>query len=268
MVKLRYADETYLIRRLLFRVRNELKLGWSEEIYHQALLHVLEAEAIPVVSKPRCWLMHRGQQVHLFEPDLILWDKIILELKALAFTKHFVGEHYAQLIHYLKYFSKNLGLLVNFCSTPIAIQRVLWDEHPFMLQEDFTSVQKHINLTNRAVLIQIRKVIIEIAHQFGFGYPDTVYRRLLSIEFAYNDLHVIEDAVVPIELAGKSTIDMNTQHLLIEDKFLLHIRSLLDQPSGYDYARTKNYLAHLGLSIGLVINFSRKKLQIHAVSLD
>ena len=75
-MKLRYGEETGILRGLIFKVRNELKGGWSEEIYHQALAHVLEENGIPFVSKPRHPFLHRGVEVHLFEPDFIVWDKI------------------------------------------------------------------------------------------------------------------------------------------------------------------------------------------------
>jgi len=266
MVQLRYADETYVIRRLLFQVRNELKLGWSEEIYHQALLHVLLQEQIPVISKPRHWLIHREQRVHLFEPDLIVWNKIILELKALPYTNQFTGEHYAQLTHYLKYFDKGLGLLVNFCAMPIAINRVLWDERPFSLEENYTALQRHATSATRLLLPQIRELILAVAQQFGFGYPETVYRRLLAIEFSHHNLTVKEDAVVPVIFHDGPTMKMNTQHILVNNEVLLHIRSLLDKPSTYDYARTKNYLTHLSLPSGLVVNFGRNQLQIEAIN--
>lgn len=266
MLQLRYADETYQARRLLFQVRNELKLGWSEEVYHQAFLELAIQNAIPVLSKPRSWLTHRNQQVHCFEPDLILWDTIILEFKALAYTKRFAGKHYAQLIHYLKFWDKTLGLLINFGATPIAIERVLWDEKEFRLQENYEAIRKHVSFANRDLLNQIRDAVIYIAHQFGFGYPDTVYRRLLAIEFVHTGLQVIEETVVPAKISKATVVDMDTQHILVDGQVLIHVRSLLDQPSGYDYAQTKNYLKHLDLTMGLIINFSREQLQIHAVS--
>lgn len=53
MSELRHSDKTSELRGLIFKVRNELKGGWSEEVYHQALVHALQDNDIPVVSKPR-----------------------------------------------------------------------------------------------------------------------------------------------------------------------------------------------------------------------
>lgn len=127
MTALRYRELTYRLRGLIFETRKKLKTGWSEEIYHQGLVQLLQEQDIPVEFKPRKAIIHRGVEVHLFECDLIVWDLIILELKVLPFTT-FAPAHYAQLIHYLKCWGKDLGLLVNFGSTRAQIERVVWDE--------------------------------------------------------------------------------------------------------------------------------------------
>ena len=58
--------------------------------------------------------------MHTFTPDLIGFDKIIIELKA---AKALNDEHRAQLLNYLKITGLQLGLLVNFGSYP----RLEWE---------------------------------------------------------------------------------------------------------------------------------------------
>ncbi|MEZ4674239.1 MAG: GxxExxY protein [Caldilineaceae bacterium] len=152
MSKLKHAEKTFLLRGLLFQVRNELKLGWPEEAYHQAFVSLLKQKGIPVLSKPRHDLLHRGVVVHTFEADVIAWDLIVLELKALAFEKQFSGAHFAQLIHYLKYYGKDLGLLVNFMATPIAIKRVLWDEPELFIAENYGEIQSLLSELDKPLL--------------------------------------------------------------------------------------------------------------------
>ena len=57
----------------------------------------------------RRWLAHKGQEIHLFEADLIAWDLIVLEFKVLA-QPGFAPEHYSQIIQYLKFWKKDLGV--------------------------------------------------------------------------------------------------------------------------------------------------------------
>jgi GxxExxY protein len=63
MTRLRHEKLTYDLRGLIFEVRKKLKTGWSEEIYHQALVQLLRDKGIPVHSKPRKPIIHRGIEV-------------------------------------------------------------------------------------------------------------------------------------------------------------------------------------------------------------
>jgi GxxExxY protein len=61
-------------------------------------------------------LIYKGKVLNLkYKPDFILFDKIILEIKAL---KDLAPEHRAQVHNYLKCTGYRLGLLVNFGHHP------------------------------------------------------------------------------------------------------------------------------------------------------
>jgi GxxExxY protein len=122
-----YEEESYMVRGLIYEIRKQLDLGWPEEAYHQALLHLLKSNGIPVVSKPRKSIVHRGVEVHTFEADLLVWDKIVLELKVLP-RGGFAAAHIAQIIHYLKCWKMDLGFLVNYGEKLANIQRIVWSE--------------------------------------------------------------------------------------------------------------------------------------------
>ena len=268
MAKLRYEEKTRELRGLIFKVRNELKSGWSEEVFHQALLHAVEDNKIPVVSKPRRAFLHRGVEVHLFEPDLIVWDTIILELKALPYQKGFVGKNFAQLIHYLKFWGKDLGLLVNFAPPRVKIQRVVWDEPELDVLEEYDKIKPHLSEQDKPCLRQIRHHILTLAQQYGLGYPETMYRKLLAVEAAHHQLSCTSDVNVATTWNGHNLPSHTTQHLCIADSYLVHIRSLLEHLTIYDFTSTKTYLKALGLTFGLVVNFGSKQLQIYGVKAD
>ncbi len=265
MDKLIHEDLTYQLRGLVFQVRNELDAGWSEEVYHQALLQALRAEAIPVKSKLRRTLSHRGVEVHLFEPDLIVWDTIILELKALPYQNHFLGEQYAQVIHYLKFYEKELGLLVNFGSVPVAIKRVVWTE-PALTVIDHLNENQHIASINRRDLYKVCQPIMSIAKNYGLGYSDPIYRKLIAIELRHQGLACTSEVEVPAKWRDATIGRHQTDCLLVEDRYLVHIRSLVEQPSIYDFARVGTYLKSLDLPAGLICNFGRRQLQFHGVA--
>jgi GxxExxY protein len=268
LADLRHEEKTAVLRSLIFKVRNELKGGWSEEIYHQALAHTLRDADIPFISKPRRPFTHHGVELHLFEPDLIVWDSIILELKALPYQKEFTGEHYAQIIPYLKFWQKDLGLLINFGPSRVPIKRVIWDESELELSEEYSAIKPHLSPQDKLFLRQVRQRIIELAHQYGLGYPETIYRKLAAIEMERQNLKCVSDISVTPQWNNRKLPRHLTPYLQIGDNYLVHIRSLLLYPPAPDFQAMKTYLEHLGLQFGLMVNFGQRELQIYGVKAD
>jgi len=262
---LRHKDLSFRLRGLIYKVRNELGVGWNEETYHQALVQVLQENTIPVISKQRHSLYHRGVEVHVFEPDLIIWNTLIAELKALPFDKEFAGAHYAQLIHYLKFFGKDLGFLVNFASSPLQIERVLWDEPELQVIEDYRAILPFCSRTDKECLQQICYHILALGKEYGLGYPETVYRKLIAIELETSAFSCELETSVTAMRHGTILSRHSTQHLLVANRYLVHIRALLGAPTSYDFGCTRTYLKNLGLPFGLVVNFGREQLQIYGV---
>jgi GxxExxY protein len=267
MTHLRHQKLTYELRGLIFEARKKLKTGWPEEVYHQGLVQLLQDRSIPTHSKPRKTIIHRGIEVQVFECDLVVWDLIILELKALPFTS-FAARHYAQLIHYLKCWAKDLGLLVNFGPTRAQIERLVWDEPELKIHEDYASIKSDMTDTDRLYLRQVRQNILCIAQQYGLGYPETMYRKITAIEMNHNGLHCQAEVEIPARLDSRILAQHSSDHLLVEGNYLLNIRSMLDQPARYDFARTKTYLNNLGLKFALIANFGKRQLQIYGVNHD
>lgn len=194
-----------------------------------------------------------------------MWDTIILELKALPYQTHFLGEQYAQIIQYLKIFEKDLGLLVNFSPKNIQIKRVLWDEPRFNILEEYSHIKPHLSQMDREVLRQVRHYILAIAQQYGLGYPETVYRQLVALEIIHNQLSCATEIEIPARWDNSVLAHHQTQLLLVADNYLIHIRSLLDFPTEYDFSRMRTYLKSLELQFGLIVNFGKKQLQIYGV---
>jgi GxxExxY protein len=69
-------------------------------------------------------IVYKGEELkQTYKPDLICYDKIIIELKAL---RDLTGEHRSQVLNYLKGTDLRLGLLVNFgCSQKATVERIV-----------------------------------------------------------------------------------------------------------------------------------------------
>lgn len=118
-----YADLTYQIRKTVFTVYNELGFGHKESVYQKALQEEFNTEGIPYQKESSLKVLYKGKAIGNYRPDFIVYDKIILELKAVEFIPM---SYETQLLHYLKTTGFALGLLINFGTPKLFIKRLIW----------------------------------------------------------------------------------------------------------------------------------------------
>ena len=119
-----YEKESYAIRGAVYDVYREMGCGFLEAVYQECLEKELKLRGIPFVAQQELKLVYKDEPLEqAYKPDLICYDSIILELKA---VKEICDEHRAQLHNYLKATGLKLGLLINFGHYPKAtIERIV-----------------------------------------------------------------------------------------------------------------------------------------------
>ncbi len=132
--ELLHSDLTYEIIGACFEVYREKGSGFVEPVYQECLEAELELRKIPFVAQQPLILEYKGRPLRSkYQPDLICYEKIIVELKAVSCL---TDEHRAQLQNYLKATGMRLGLLVNFGHYPKAeIERIVAEQGRYR-QED------------------------------------------------------------------------------------------------------------------------------------
>jgi len=263
MGKLLHHDLTYQLRGLLYATHNALRPGWPEEAYHQALVERIRKLEIPVQSKPKCTLVHQNVPIHTFECDLLVWEKLILELKVLPFSS-FAPVHFAQLISYLKSWNKDLGLLVNFGPTRLNIERVAWTNPLFETHRDFSRFVTQSNLIPDSFQ-EIELIVNTVASQIGLGYLGKIYHKILSVEFSARGDSCLSNVEIPIPLDNRIQPHLAADYLLFENAHLIQVNGLLIAPTSYHFAQMKTFLRALDLQSGIIVNFGKKQLQIFGV---
>jgi GxxExxY protein len=119
--ELLFRDECYQIVGACLAVHKDKGNGFAEPVYQDALEIELELTGIRFDPQRNYPIHYRGRQLkHTYTPDLLCFDKIIVELKT---AKALTDEHRAQVLNYLKVTGLQLGLLVNFGSHP----RLEWE---------------------------------------------------------------------------------------------------------------------------------------------
>ncbi len=209
--------------------------------------------------------MHRGEVIHVFEPDLIVWDKVILELKVLPYSNNFSGEHFAQLIHYLKFFKKELGFLVNFAPANVRIKRVIWSEKKGRVIEDYQEQLSRQSQKVTDVANGVRDAIIEISESVGLGYSDALYRKIVKVELRHRGYTIHDNIEVPARWHEKIVAFQRMPFIRVNENVLVHACSLSGYPSSYEFTRVKTALRNLGIPFAFLVNFGFRQLQIFGV---
>src|ERR1041384_1015539 len=119
-----FKEESYKIVGACFEVYREKGCGFLEPVYQECLEIELRLQGISFTAQKPLALEYKGCALRSkYEPDFIVHDKIILEMKAVL---ELTDEHRAQVYNYLKATGLALGLLVNFGHYPKAqVERIV-----------------------------------------------------------------------------------------------------------------------------------------------
>jgi len=98
-----------------YKVYTNLGYGFLEKVYEHAMLIELNKNGLKAISQYPIKVNYDGVSVGEYFSDIIVEDKVIIELKASA---NLVPENILQLQNYLKATNIEVGLLLNFGKKP------------------------------------------------------------------------------------------------------------------------------------------------------
>jgi GxxExxY protein len=109
--ELKHGDITKRAIGAAFDVYNELGFGFVEKVYENSMVVELQRAGIAVRQQDPIKVFYREVLVGDYIADLIVEDKVLIELKAVA---NLDPCHEVQLVNYLKATGIPVGLLMNF----------------------------------------------------------------------------------------------------------------------------------------------------------
>jgi len=111
MATLKHKELSEAIIAAAYTVHNELGHGFLEKVYKNALAIELEENGLKCALESPLKVLYRGRTVGDYCSDIIVDDKIIVEVKA---VNKLESVYEVQLVNYLKATGLNVGLLINF----------------------------------------------------------------------------------------------------------------------------------------------------------
>jgi len=104
-------------------VHRKLGFGFLERVYENALMVLFQHEGIQAKQQTPIKVYFEGKIVGDYFADILIEDKIILELKVL---KKILDAHRAQTLNYLKATGLRLAIIVNFGKKKLEYERLIY----------------------------------------------------------------------------------------------------------------------------------------------
>ena len=117
-----YKELSYAIIEACMEVHTILGPGFTEKLYEEAVIREIAKRSIAFERQKLIEVFYKGDKIGEYRLDIVVDNKIILELKAVAELN---STFEAQLFSYLKATNLKLGILINFGKKKLEFKRIV-----------------------------------------------------------------------------------------------------------------------------------------------
>ncbi len=117
-----YKELSYQIIGIAMEIHKELGYGFLEKVYENAFTVLLNDRNVKFEQQKSIEIYFRKVMIGHYIADLVIEEKIIIELKAVS---QILDVHKAQLANYLKATGVRLGIIINFGKETLEFERVV-----------------------------------------------------------------------------------------------------------------------------------------------
>lgn len=122
-----HQELTDLILKNFYKVYNELGFGFLEKVYENALILELRNNELQCLQQAPIKVYYQQSQVGIYFADILVENKVILELK--AGEGGIILEHELQLVNYLKATEYEVGLILFFGDKPTMRRKIFTNQN-------------------------------------------------------------------------------------------------------------------------------------------
>jgi len=104
---------------------------------------------------------------------------------------------------------------------------------------------------------------IEVHRELGPGFLESIYEEALKVELSEHGLRFESQKEVAIEYLGV-VVGLHRLDLVVENQVIVEMKAAKELTDMH-LAQLRSYLRATGLRVGLLLNFSKPKLEIRRV---
>lgn len=113
---------------------------------------------------------------------------------------------------------------------------------------------------------QVLGAVFEVANTLGSGFLEKVYERALLKELSFRRVRATSQAPFPVTYKGQSVGEYFVD-ILIEDALVIEVKCV-DRLANEHTAQCINYLRASGLTLCLLVNFQKPKVEWKRIVLN
>jgi GxxExxY protein len=117
-----YKDESQQVVGCAMEVLNEIRHGFHEKPYENALTIEFRVRGIPFEQQKPFEILYKNEKVGDYIPDLLIFDKIVVDTKVI---ENITDREIGQMMNYLKVTGYRLGYILNFKHPKLGWKRVV-----------------------------------------------------------------------------------------------------------------------------------------------
>ncbi len=131
-------------------------------------------------------------------------------------------------------------------------------ESPTLPKKIKTETPIIVDIIIQLILENIIDMANGILNVLGSGHTESVYHRAFEVEFRKQGIEYASEVVAPIHYRG-DYVGYGRADIVIPGILVMELKATSTPPRDLEMSRLKTYMESLGISDGIIINFSQKQ---------
>lgn len=121
-----------------------------------------------------------------------------------------------------------------------------------------------VDSTGNDLTFRIIGAAMQVHNKLGMGYKEEVYEKALEVELNQQGMEAIRQHPVPVEYE-QQPIAVFYLDLFVEGQVVVEVKAFSHQLTNDELAQVINYLKATSATVGLLLNFGRRRLEYRRV---